>query len=133
MNRVEKEQFFQECVRAFYAALANVFMKEEDRIEVPQIKLKRGDNFNEVVAAMIGADMAILKQLSSEPTVDYADMDMVGFTHILNRIAIQHCFMQDDEPEDESDDDDDRPTLTMMKDEHAADEESSRRTDTCYD
>jgi|GEM_PF-1379881 len=133
MNRVEKEQLFQERVRAFYAALANVFMEEKDRIEVPQIKLKSGDDFNEVVAAMMGAEMAILKQLASDPTFDYTDMDMVGFTHMLNRIAIQHCFMQDDELEDESDDDDDRPTLTMMKDEHAADEESSRRADTCYD
>lgn len=133
MNRAEKEQLFQERVRSFYAALANVFMEEKDRIEVPQIKLKRGDDFNEVVAAMMGAEMAIFKQLASDPTFDYADMDMVGFTHMLNRIAIQHFFMQDDEPEDESDDDDDRPTLTMMKDEHAADEESSRRADTCYD
>ena len=118
---------------AFYAALANVFMEEKDRIEVPQIKLKSGDDLNEVVAAMMGAEMAILKQLASDPTFDYADMDMVGFTHMLNRIAIQHCFMQDDELEDESDDDDDRPTLTMMKDEHAADEESTRRAGTCYD
>lgn len=108
-------------------------MEEEDRIEVPQIKLKRGDDLNEVVAAMMGAEMAIFKQIAGDTTFDRADMDIVGFTHMLNRIAIQHCFMQDDEPEDESNDDDDRPTLTMMKDEHAADEESSRRADTCHD
>lgn len=65
MNKAEKEQLFQERVMAFYAALANVFMEEKDRIEVPQIKLKSGDDLNEVVAAMMGAEMAILNSLQA--------------------------------------------------------------------
>lgn len=69
MNRVEKEQLFQERVKAFYAALANVFMEEKDRIEVPQIKLKSGDDFNEVVAAMMGAEMANFKTACKRPDV----------------------------------------------------------------
>ena len=41
---------------------------------------------------------------------DYSalDDDLIDFTHMLNRIAIQHIFMQDE------DSDEDAPVLTQM-------------------
>lgn len=117
MNQA-KEKIFEGHVMAFYAALANVFMPEEERMDVPQIEMKNGDDFNEIVAAMMIAEMNLFARLASNSAFD--GEDMIGFTHILNRIAIQHCFMQDDETED------DKPTLTMMKDGQAADEENGR-------
>lgn len=118
MNKEEKKKLFAQRAQIFYIALANVFTDEAHREPVPQIKLEGGEDINEIMVAIMVAQMTLLSVMGSNYSLDEG---LVGFTHTLNRLAIQHLFMQDE------DSDEDAPVLMQMKDGQAADQESERR------
>lgn len=99
MNCLEKkasEKFEQEAL-SFYIALANAFRPEETQEEVPRIHLQPEDDFAETVRAMLTGMQVLCENASSELHAD----DLIGFTHILNRLAIQHYFLQHDDKDEQ--------------------------------
>jgi hypothetical protein len=64
------------------SALQNVYKDDEEREEVPKVELVE-DELTEDFTAILMAMLLIYQGLSDESE------DIVGFTHILNRLAIQ--------------------------------------------
>lgn len=79
---------FNEKVYTFFCMLMNAYKDEEDMTPAAP-KLQLGDDATEDITAMMMAIMLFCKQVAPE-TVE--DMDVIGFTHMLNRVAIQHVF-----------------------------------------
>ena len=50
----------------------------------------------EAESSVLSAMMIFVDKLVPNIT---EDMDLIGFTHFLNRVAIQHCFDKSDEEE----------------------------------
>ena len=81
---------FEKKVLTFYTMLANAYREPEDMEEaVEKLTLCDGYDLNGDIAAMLSAMMILVDRLCPNIT---KDMDLVDFTHFLNRIAIQHCF-----------------------------------------
>ena len=89
MNCLEKkvsEKFEQEALSF-----------EETQEEVPQVHLHPEDDFAETVCAMMTAMQVLCENASSALHAD----DLIGFTHVLNRLAIQHYFLQHDDKDEQ--------------------------------
>ena len=87
---------FEKKVITFYTMLANAYREPEDMEEaVEKLMICDGYDLNDDIAAMLAAMMIFVDKLLPNIT---KDMDLVGFTHFLNRIAIQHCY---DVPDDD--------------------------------
>lgn len=81
---------FERKVYTFYTMILNAYREEEDmEPAVPKLNLQPGGDFTEDMSAMLMGMMLFCKQCSPE-TVE--NMDLIGFTHLLNRVAIQHVF-----------------------------------------
>ena len=81
---------FEKKVLTFYTMLANAYRDPEDMEEaVEKLTLCDGYDFDVDISAMLSAMMLLVDNLFPSIT---KDMDLIGFTHFLNRIAIQHCF-----------------------------------------
>ena len=81
----------EEKVGVFYTLLTNAYRDEEQRAEVPKLTLNLtgvGD-FTEDFTAMLLAMELIYEAVCPQTA---KDMDLIGFTHALNRLAIQFCF-----------------------------------------
>lgn len=96
LEKKASEKFEREAL-SFYVALTNAFRSEETQEEVPQVHLHSGDDFTETVCAMMAAMQVLCENASSELHAD----DLIGFTHILNRLAIQHYFLQHDDKDEQ--------------------------------
>lgn len=96
LEKKASEKFEQEAL-SFYIALTNAFRGEETQKEVPQVHLHPEDDFAETVCAMMTAMQVLCKNASSALHAD----DLIGFTHILNRLAIQHYFLQHDDKDEQ--------------------------------
>lgn len=79
---------FERKAYTFFCMLMNAYKDEEDMTPAMP-KLQLGDDAAEDITAMMMAMMLFCKQVSPE-TVE--DMDVIGFTHLLNRAAIQYVF-----------------------------------------
>lgn len=92
---------FEKKVLTFYTMLANAYREPEDMEEaVDKLTLYIGYDFNDDIAAMLSAMMLFVDKIIPDIT---KDMDLIGFTHLLNRIAIQHCFdIHDGDDEEEA-------------------------------
>lgn len=87
---------FEKKTLTFYTMLANAYREPEDKeVAVEKLTLCKGYDFNDDIAAMLCAMMMLVDRLFPSKT---KDMDLIGFTHFLNRIAIQNCF---DVPDDD--------------------------------
>lgn len=81
---------FEKKVLTFYTMLANAYREPEDMEEaVEKLTLCDGYDLNDDIAAMLSAIFIFVDKLLPNIT---KDMDLIGFTHFLNRIAIQHCY-----------------------------------------
>lgn len=81
---------FERKAFTFYTMILNAYCDEEDMTPAePKLKLQTGGDLTEDISAMLMAMMLFCEQCSPE-TVE--DMDIIGFTHLLNRVAIQHVF-----------------------------------------
>ena len=75
----------EETALNVYSALANLFSDEEEQDLVQKIDI---DNIepNELFTAILLAYKLLFEKLTS------SEDDLIGFTHTLNRLAIQHCI-----------------------------------------
>lgn len=87
---------FKEKVVAFSSLLCNAYRSEEKQ-EIPTPRLTLGEDMNEDLIAMIAA----MKIFCDRVCPQIADEDLIGFTYILNRMAIQHCYGVPDDDEGE--------------------------------
>lgn len=81
---------FEKKVITFYTMILNAYREPDDMEEaVEKLTLFNGYDLNDDIAAMLSEMMVFVGKLVPNLT---KDMDLIGFTHFLNRIAIQHCF-----------------------------------------
>lgn len=84
----------------FIAALKDIYRDSESK-ESMDIKLEiNNDTLTEDFTAMLFAMFMFYTQITGDET------DLVGFTHLLNRLAMQHVMRK--ENEDETSDDEQR-------------------------
>ena len=85
---------FERKVLTFYTMIANAYREQENMEQaVEKLVLRDGYDLNDDIAAMLSAMMIFVDKLVPNIT---EDMDLIGFTHFLNRVAIQHCFDKSD-------------------------------------
>ena len=85
---------FERKVLTFYTMIANSYREPENMEQaVEKLVLRDGYDLNDDIAAMLSAMMIFVDKLVPNIT---EDMDLIGFTHFLNRVAIQHCFDKSD-------------------------------------
>lgn len=81
MNREEK-------AKVIYAHLTNAYRDPEEQIEVgTYLTMEKGGDLTEELAAMLLAMIAFADRAAGGLAEEYSDL--VGFTHLLNRVAIQ--------------------------------------------
>ena len=70
----------------FVCALTDVYREEEKRELYAFDKLELEDDLTEDMTAMLLAMMVMCQKLSSY------DGDLIDFTHVLNKLAVQHVM-----------------------------------------
>lgn len=98
---MESMDSFERKALTFYGMICNAYRSEEE-MEPPleQLTLKNGKSLTEDLTAMLVAMKFFCDQVCPKLT---EQEDLVGFSYILNRLAIQNCFdISGDEPEEDS-------------------------------
>jgi hypothetical protein len=67
----------------FYTNLCNVYKDEEEREETAKLEMER--SLTEDMTALLMAAYVLFRRLAG------SEEDLIGFTHILNRLAVQYC------------------------------------------
>ena len=67
----------------FYQNLCNVYKDEEEREETAKLEME-GSLTEDMTALLMAAYVLFRRPTGSEE-------DLIGFTHILNRLAVQYC------------------------------------------
>lgn len=77
---------FENKILNFATALEDAYRDEEDKesIHLPKMELKESE-LTEDFTAMVYAQWAIYRRITGDE-----DTDILGFTHILNRLVFQH-------------------------------------------
>lgn len=81
---------FQHKALVFTVALQNAYKDEDNREDVGKLELTE-EEATEDFTAMLVAMSIFYEGVSGD------DCDLIGFTHILNRLAIQHAMNKGDE------------------------------------
>lgn len=91
---------FEKKALIFYTMICNAYRDEDDQEPpIEKLSLKNGGDLNEDLTAMLAAVKLFCDNLCPQLS---AEQDMIGFTHLLNRLAIQYCFdVPDDEEKEE--------------------------------
>jgi hypothetical protein len=76
---------FENKVLSFMVALQNSYKDEESREDVPKLELT-SDGITEDFTAILYAMYMFYKKVTQD------EQDIIGFTHILNRLAVQHVM-----------------------------------------
>lgn len=84
---------FSEKVVNLCASLMNTYKDEESRDYIDQLEMDKED-ITEDFTAMLYSMWVIYRKM-----VDDTE-DIIGFTHLLNRLAIQHIMENEEENED---------------------------------
>lgn len=75
--------------------MVNSYREPDDRVDPGIVlELKKGMDMTEELAAMMMAMMSITDRMMGGLEEPYKDL--VGFTHLLNRVAIQNSDFEDD-------------------------------------
>lgn len=82
MSKINK---YENKVLAFAVGLKNAYKDEEEREDVPKLELKE-EELTEDFTAMLDGMFVIYKSITND------DVDLIGFTHILNRLAVQRLM-----------------------------------------
>ena len=85
---------FDVKIATFAAMLGNAYKDEENREDVAPLKFN-GDDLTEDFTAMLYAMMYHYRRITED------DTGIIGFTRLLNRLAIQHIM---ESKEDEAND-----------------------------
>ena len=85
----------EEKAKVYAYHIMNAYSKPEDRVDPGiVIDLKSGMDWTEELAAMMMAMISMTDQLKGGLEEHYSDL--VGFTHLLNRVAMQFSDFDDD-------------------------------------
>lgn len=74
----------------FYFGLTNVYKNEDERTDLGKLELV-SEELTEDFTAMLMAMCLLYNNFTDNET------DLMGFTHILNRLAVQSMLEEDDE------------------------------------
>lgn len=90
-----KEMTIEEKAKVYLYNITNAYRQPEDRVSPGVvIDLKSCADWTEELAAMMIAMISMTDQLKGGLEEHYSDL--VGFTHLLNRVAIQFSDFDDD-------------------------------------
>lgn len=84
---------FETKVLSFISALGSVYKEYDEREDFPKVELNM-NNLTEDFTAMLIAQSILYDQIVAD------DTDLIGFTHILNRLALQYIMSKDKDKED---------------------------------
>lgn len=85
----------EEKAKVYEYHIMNAYRKPDDRVDPGiVIDLKPGMDWAEELAAMMLAMISMTEKLNVRMEEYYSDI--VGFTHFLNRLAIQNSVFEDD-------------------------------------
>lgn len=76
---------YEKKVLSFAIGIQNAYKDEEEREEQPKLKLTN-EGLTEDFTAMLSAMHVMYIQLTDD------DVDLIGFTHLLNRLSMQHLM-----------------------------------------
>lgn len=84
----------EERAKVYAYHLANAYLEPDDRVDPGVVlQLNKGTDWMEELAAMMMAMMSMTDRLVG---LEEQYSDLVGFTHLLNRVAIQNSDFEDD-------------------------------------
>lgn len=84
----------EERAKVYAKHLANAYLEPDDRVDPGvALQLNKGTDWMEELAAMMMAMMSMTDRLVG---LEEQYSDLVGFTHLLNRVAIQNSDFEDD-------------------------------------
>lgn len=84
----------EERAKVYAKHLANAYLEPDDRVDIGVVlQLNKGTDWMEELAAMMMAMMSMTDRLVG---LEEQYSDLVGFTHLLNRVAIQNSDFEDD-------------------------------------
>lgn len=93
---------FEKKTLTFYTMLCNAFRDEEDyETAIEKLSLNIGDDVLENLTAMLVAMKILCDRICPKLS---ENGDLIDFTHLLNRLAIQHCFSEQIPDEDAQED-----------------------------
>lgn len=81
---------FRNKVASFALSLQNTYKEEESRDDFQKLELNN-ETLTEDFTAMIYALFFIYKNITGD------DTDILGFTHILNRLVVQHVMEEEED------------------------------------
>ena len=85
----------EEKAKVYYQHIVNAYREPDDRVDPGIVlELKKGMDMTEELDAMMMAMMSITDRAEGGLKEQYSDL--VGFTHMLNRVAIQNSDFEDD-------------------------------------
>lgn len=87
----------EEKAMLFYIGIANTYRDEDDRTEVPKIEGHENGDVTDDIYAMLLAINSFYCQVTGDN-----ETDILGFTHILNRLAVNYVMREDNSVENES-------------------------------
>lgn len=90
----KKNQEFTNKVAQFCAALLDCYKDEEARESEAFPKIELGSELTDDLTAMLMAMSIICDKLTGD------EQDIIGYTHLLNRLAIQHVMEYRESEED---------------------------------
>lgn len=84
----------EERAKVYAQHLENAYLEPDDRVDPGVVlQLNKGTDWMEELAAMMMAMMSMTDRLVG---LEEQYSDLVGFTHLLNRVAIQNSDFEDD-------------------------------------
>ena len=85
----------EEKAKVYYQHMVNAYREPDDRVDPGIVlELKKGMDMTEELAAMMMAMMSITDRV--EGVLEEPYRDLVGVTHLRNRVAIQNSDFEDD-------------------------------------
>lgn len=84
---------FENKVLCFMAAIGNTYKDDEERADFTKLELTE-EGLTEDFTAMLMAQFILYQEITGDET------DFIGFTHILNRLALQHAMKEEKEKEE---------------------------------
>lgn len=80
---------FENKVLCFMSAIGNAYKDDEEREDFPKLELKN-EELTEDFTAILMAQFILYQRITGDET------DLIGFTHVLNRLALQHIMEKDE-------------------------------------
>lgn len=89
---MRKLRKFNNKVLTFMVGISNAYKSEEEKEGLPKLELIEDELTEDFIAMLMSMKLWYVKLTGD-------DTDLIGFTHILNRLAVQHCMDSKEEEE----------------------------------